>query len=76
METPVDKEESKAIAERYLEAARFARRLPYIQKYLTLGLRKWEREDIGLVILLSVLAVYSLCEIIAADDEREFETAP
>ena len=70
----MDKKVGKPLLFRESEAARFARGLPDIQKYLTFIFTDRKREDVGLVRLLAIFFVHGSCERIAADDKRKLKT--
>ena len=72
MITPVDKEKCKAIAQRHLEAARFARRAADIQKNLTFVCPERKGKHVRRVMFSSVRYIHSSYERVAADNEREF----
>ena len=74
MKAAVDKKVGKPLPFRELETARFARRLPDIQKYFAFILAERKREHVGLVGLFAVLPIHMLREHISAYDEREFKT--
>ena len=72
VETPVDKEKGQPFFEWDLEAARFARRLPYIQKYFPFRTCEREGEDVRRVRFFAICFIHAAGERIPAQDEREF----
>jgi len=82
VETPVDKEKGQPFFEWDLEAARFARRLPYIQKYFPFRTCEREGEDVGCVRFFAcppklqrrqaICFIHAARKRIPAQDEREF----